>query len=69
MTRVFLPRPFVCPVCHRKTRQLYPLTRYDHHKHRWVNGDACLACCGPEYPDDEKPLIDSQFRRRSIERW
>lgn len=63
---VLLDRPFECPLCHRKVRQLYPLTRYDEHARHFVNGKACLACCGPEGEDPTQ--IGSQFRARKIQR-
>lgn len=63
---VLLDRPFQCPKCRRPVRQLYPLTDYDKKSGKWVNGQACLACCGPEGPEPDG--IGSQFRARKIQR-
>lgn len=65
MSRVLLDRPYVCPLCHHKVRQLYPLTHYDPKARHFVNVKACLSCCGPA--GDEGPTFDI-FRHRVIER-
>jgi len=64
--KVFLDRPYLCPLCHRKVRQLYPVTRYDKKAGRWTNGMACLACCGPA--EDERTSIGGPHRHRAIQR-
>lgn len=61
LSRVFLARPYLCPVCHRKVRQLYPLTHYDHKARHWRPVNACLACCGPSGEDG--PIIAPQLHR------
>lgn len=63
---ILLDRPFKCPKCGRNVRQLYPVTDYDKKVGRFVNGKACLACCGPEGEDPTQ--IGSQFRARKIQR-
>lgn len=62
---VLLDRPYLCPVCRRKVRQLYPLTHYDKKTGHWENVNACLACCGPV--GEESPSIGI-IKHRAIER-
>lgn len=63
---ILLDRPHRCPVCQQKVRQLYPLTRRDPKSGKWVNGKACLVCCGPVA--DEPTTIGSQFAARPLQR-
>lgn len=65
-SRIFLDRPFLCPVCRRKVRQLYPLTHYSDKTGHWVAVEACLACCGPA--GDDGRGLGGPFRHRAIER-
>jgi hypothetical protein len=64
---ILLDRPFHCPICSQRVRQLYPLTHYDDKKRRWVNVNACLACCGPAGNDDQIAW-PNLLRHRPIER-
>jgi hypothetical protein len=63
---VLLDRPYLCPLCHRKVRQLYPLVHYDAKLGHWRPVNACLACCGPSEQEDS--TVAGPFRHKAIER-
>ncbi len=67
MSRILLDRPYVCPICKGKVRQLYPVTLYNHKSGHWVPVNACLPCCGAP-GDDGTAVTPLGLRYKPIQR-